>query len=67
MAGVTILVKKEDINFYQMGYHFEIDCGNMTINFTKEAMDELISNYNEVIASDEYKERIKLYDHEREV
>ena len=41
---ITFLLKKEDISCRRMGYHFEIVSDKFAINFTPDAIEELLTD-----------------------
>lgn len=48
----VILITKEDINLSAMGTHYDLNCqGDLVINFTKEALTELITNYYQILGN----------------
>jgi hypothetical protein len=48
MAKIFIKVEIGDINITKLGDNIKIDCGNVDIIFSPEALNELIKDYNEI-------------------
>lgn len=66
MADKVIKIKKEDINISQAGEDIVIECGNLDLIFTPEALDKFIEDYtsicNEIkIYSEEYSFGLNAY------
>jgi len=45
MAKLIIKVEKDDILASAIGCNIQIDCGNITIVFSRDALDELLKDY----------------------
>jgi len=45
---LMILITKDDVVTNPMGKNFEIRKGEIILNFTKEAMDEIVSDYQKL-------------------
>lgn len=49
MANLTIKIEKEDINTSEIGINIMVNCeNNISIVFTREALEELINDYNDI-------------------
>lgn len=54
MALHTVHLEKEDINVHKIGLNIEIICEDgYTINFTREALDELVNDYQDIKEKEE--------------
>lgn len=49
MANFTIKIEKEDIKISEIGNNIMINCeNNINLIFTREALEELINDYNDI-------------------
>ena len=49
MSKIIIIVTKDDIVTTECGFNIEVDIGsNIILNFTTEAIEELIRDYEEI-------------------
>lgn len=56
MALHTVHLEKKDINVQKIGLNINIICEDgYTINFTREAIDELVKNYQDIKKKEEKK------------
>lgn len=53
MPSFTIKLEKEDINTIRLGVNIMVICkDNINLIFTKESIEELISDYNNIITKE---------------
>jgi hypothetical protein len=48
---LCIILNKEDVKTNKLGTHYEIRTGNITINFSPEALEEFIKDIQEIKAN----------------
>lgn len=51
---LAILLTKEDIQTSKIGNHYEISSGDITINFTPEAVEEFINDVKYIHNQEEF-------------
>lgn len=45
MALIIIKIEEKDVNTSKIGLNYKIECGNIQIVFSPEALEELIKDY----------------------